>query len=131
MQALLVSGLLRCSSLLYNLNQSSCTRASGKEVDLWSCALSFCLGKLVLLEISCFWTCLLKERVASLGQRWLWGAESVVEAVHPFSTGLQEKKASIKNVHPQEEVIHLMAFSDSWISAALKECVAQLEAADL
>lgn len=34
-------------------------------------------------------------------------------------------------MHPQEEVIHLMAFSDFWISAALKDCVAQLEAADL
>lgn len=33
-------------------------------------------------------------------------------------------------MHLQEEVIHLMAFSDSWISAGLRECVAQLEAAD-
>lgn len=71
MQTLLVSCLLRCSSLLFHLNQSSCTRAAGKQMDLRNHTLSFCLGKLVLSVICCFRTYNVNEKLASSDQRFL------------------------------------------------------------
>lgn len=131
MQTLLVSCLLRCSSLLFHLNQSSCTRAVGKQMDLWSYALSFCLGKLVPSVICCFWTYYVNERLANSGQKLLWRADSFTEAVQPFAPWSLAREGTYEDVHLQEEVISLMGFGDSWISAGLRECAAQLEATDL